>query len=412
MDKRRVVVTGVGVVAPNGVGKEAFWQALMQGLSGVRPIRRFDSHQLPTQIAGEVLDLDPLQYFEPHELKKVDRSNVLAMAAGLMAVQDSGLDLHRQNLERMGSSIGNAVCGIEYAQKESDVISQKGPRWGSPYLAIAFFPCGSNGLLSIRLGMKGPVLTFCNGNTSGTDAIGMAYRMIKGNKADVMLAGGTEAPLIPLFVGSMSRDGWLSKRNHLPDKASRPFHRDADGMVLSEGAGLLVLEEYEHAQRRGARVYGELSAYATANSAFSVFAPEPDGHGIERTMKDSLQEAGVRPMDVSWVNSQGLSILEYDRMEERCIRNVFPGGEKGPRVSAISSWIGNPIGALGGIQAVASALALERRVIPPHAQQDGSPEEGALPLMRLASGPSDVSAVVQNSFCFMGKNSSLIFKRV
>ncbi len=408
----RVVVTGVGVVAPNGVGKEAFWQALITGLSGVHSIRRFDPSRLATRIAGEISDLDPLNYFDPHELKKVDRSNILAVAASEDAIRDAGLDLARENGERMGSSIGNAVCGIEYAQKESEVIYGKGPRWGSPYLAIAFFPCGSNGLLSIRFKMKGPVLTFCNGNTSGTDAIGMAYRMIRGGKADVMLAGGTEAPLIPLFVGSLARDGWLSRRNDAPEKASRPFDRQADGMVLGEGSGMLVLEEYAHAKTRGARLYGEISGYSSVNSAFDIFTPEPDGLGIVRTMKEALKESQLTPQDVDWVNSQGFSIPAFDQMETRCIGSVFAGAGEGPRVSAISSWIGNSIGAMGGIQAAASALALEHSVFPPQDNLEDPHPDHPVRLVGRAAEEGKVNVVVQNSYCFMGKNSSLVFRRI
>ncbi len=409
---KRVVVTGVGVVAPNGVGKEAFWQALIRGLSGVHSIRRFDPSRLATRIAGEINDLDPLDYFDPHELKKVDRSNILAVAASEGAIRDAALDLSHENGERIGSSIGNAVCGIEYAQKESEVIYGKGPRWGSPYLAIAFFPCGSNGLLSIRFQMKGPVLTFCNGNTSGTDAIGMAYRMIRVGKADVMLAGGTEAPLIPLFVGSLARDGWLSKRNDAPEKASRPFDRDADGMVLGEGSGMIVLEEYAHAKARGAHLYAEISGYSSVNSAFDIFTPEPDGLGIVRTMNEALKESRFTPQDVDWVNSQGFSIPAFDQMETRCIGAVFSGSGDGPRVSAISSWIGNSIGAMGGIQAVASALALDHSVFPPQDNLEAPDPDCPVRLVGRAAEEGNVNVVVQNSYCFMGKNSSLVFRRI
>jgi len=408
---KRVVVTGIGVVAPNGVGKEAFWQALTHGLSGVRTIRRFDSSRLATAIAGEVIDLNPLDYFETHELKKVDRSNVLAVAASALALADSGLDPARENNERIGSSIGNAVCGIEYAQKESDVIYGKGPRWGSPYLAIAFFPCGSNGLLSIRFNMKGPVLTFCNGNTSGTDAIGMAYRLIRSGKADVMLAGGTEAPLIPLFVGSLARDGWLSRRNGAPEKASRPFDRQADGMVLGEGSGIVILEEYEHAKARGARLYAELAGYSSVNTALDIFSPEPNGLGIVRSMKEALREAQLLPTQVDWVNSQGFSIPEFDRMETRCIQSVFADPAQAPRVSAVSSWIGNSIGAMGGMQAVLSALAMDRQLIPPQDNLDDPDPASGVRLVGRRAEAGPVNVVVQNSYCFMGKNSSLLFRR-
>ncbi len=406
-----VVVTGIGVVAPNGLGRQAFWQALITGLSGVRSIRRFDSSRLSSRIAGEV-DIDPLQYFDAHELKKVDRSNVLAMAAGLMAIEDSGLNLKVENMENFGSSIGNAVCGIEYAQKESDVIYGKGPRWGSPYLAIAFFPCGSNGLLSIRLGMKGPVLTLCNGNTSATDAIGMAYRLIRSGKAEMMLAGGTEAPLIPMFVGAMARDGWLSRRNEAPELASCPFSRHADGMVLGEGASMLVLENAAHARARGATVYAELAGYGTANSAYDIFRPEPTGYGIERTMHDALREAHISARQVGWVNAQGFSIPAYDRMERRCIRQVFDETRHTPAVRAISAWTGNPIGALGGFQAAASAMALYAQALPMHPSCEQPEDDFAVPLTSTSGKPVSLEAVIQNSFCFMGKNSTLVFKRV
>jgi 3-oxoacyl-[acyl-carrier-protein] synthase II len=410
--KRRVVVTGVGVVAPNGVGKEAFWQALLKGHSGVRPIRRFDPTPSKSQIAGEIEGFDPLAYFTAQEIKKVDRSNVYAMAAGLMALQDAHLKVGDCNPERVGSSIGNAACGVEYAQQESAVIHGRGPRWGSPYLAIAFFSCGSNGLLSIRLGAKGPVLTFCNGNTSGSDAIGMGFRMIQSDRADVMLAGGTEAPLIPLFINSLSRDGWLSQRNHEPEEASRPFDSQADGMVLGEGAGILVLEEAEHAKARNARIYAELSGYSSVSSAYSIFDPEPNGLGLVRTMQDVLQQADCSQNDVGYINAQGFSIPRFDRMEVRCVREVFAASAVTPKMGAVSSLIGNTIGASGGIQAVISALALSEQVIPPQRAVQRAAEDGGVSLAAAVPEHGRLHSVIQNSFCFMGKHSSLIFQRV
>lgn len=405
---KRVVITGVGVVAPNGVGKEAFWQALSKGLSGVRPIRRFDSSSVGTRIAGEIVDFEPLDYFEPHELKKMDRGHLYAIVASLFALQDSRLELSEENCERVGSSIGNAVCGIESTQNESEVIWERGPRWGSPYFAISFFPCGANGVLSIRLGIKGPVLTFCNGNTSGTDAIGAGARLIQNGRAEVMFCGGTEAPLVPLLVGSMSRDGWLSCRNEQPEKASRPFDRRSDGMVLGEGAGVLVLEEYEHARRRGATIYGEVAGYFNTNSAFHLFNPEPNGDGLVRTMREALKEAHVTPAEVDFINAQGLSLPAYDHMESRCIQEVFSGSHL-PQVSAVSSWIGNSMGAMGGIQGVVSALALKYQTLPPHAETQ-EPEEISLAGSSAIATP--IRAVVQNSFCFMGKHSTVVYKKM
>jgi len=410
---KRVVVTGVGVVAPNGLGKEAFWQALISGLSGVRSIRRFDPSPLSCRIAGEIVGFDPLDYFEACEIKRMDRGHLYAIVASLFALEDAGLNLKEEDCERIGSAMGNAVCGIESTQNESEVIWERGPRWGSPYFAISFFPCGANGVLSIRLKIKGPVLTFCNGNTSGNDAIGASYQMIQSGRADIMFAGGTEAPLVPLLLGSMAKDGWLTTtHNETPETASRPFDRTASGMVLGEGAGMLVLEEYEHARARGATIYAEVGGYFNSNSAFHPLAPEPNGYGLVRSMREALKRAHVTSQEVNFVNAQGLSLLDYDGMESRCVSDVLMETAPHARLSAISSLIGNTLGASGGIQGVVSALALQRQIIPPHrASSTVNPSLQA----RLAGPqpqPDPLDVVVQNSYCFMGKHSTLVFKRV
>jgi 3-oxoacyl-[acyl-carrier-protein] synthase II len=408
---QRVVITGIGVVAPNGIGKEAFWQALLKGLSGVRSIRRFDTSPYLSRIGGELVDFDPLPFFEAHELKKADRSAIYAIAAGLMALEDSGLDLARENVERIGSSIGNAVGGVDYVEKEIDVLRRKGPRWTSPYLATAFFPCAANGLLSIRLGLKGVVLTFCNGNTSGTDAIGMAYRTIQSGRADAMFAGGTEAPLVPLFLGSLGKDGFLSKRNADPERASRPFDPDADGMVLGEGAALLVLESLEHARARGARVYGEIIGYASGNSAFDVLKPDSNGWGLMQTMRRALTEAQLGPGDVDVVHAQGLSLPDYDAMELRCLSETFGQGQKLPYVTAVSSWTGNSLGALGAVQGAASLLMIENQAIPSVANVRSIPSSYPSNIVQTPLQSARAEVVLQNSYCFLGKSSTLIFER-
>jgi 3-oxoacyl-[acyl-carrier-protein] synthase II len=410
--KRRVVVTGVGVVAPNGLGKEAFWQALTHGLSGVRSIRRFDSSQLSSRIAGEIVDFDPLQYFEAQELKKMDRGHLYAIVASLFALQDSGLELAHEDAERIGSSVGNAACGIESTQNESEVIWERGPRWGSPYFAISFFPCGANGVLSIRLKIKGPVLTFCNGNTSGTDAIGAAYQMIRSGRAEIMFAGGAEAPLVPLLIESMARDGWLSTQNEIPEGVCRPFDQSASGMVLGEGAGMLLLEDYEHARSRGATCYAEIGGYFNANSAFHPVNPESNGGGLVRSMKEVLLRCNLSPQNVDFINAQGLSLLNYDHMESRCMNEVFSGTFPAARISAVSSYIGNSMGALGGIQGVVSALALHHQLYPPHPVLGSADPSLKSRLVGPQAEAGNINVVLQNSYCFMGKHSSLIFKKV
>jgi len=412
MLQQRVVITGLGVVAPNGIGKEAFWQAQLEGLSGVRTIRRFDTSRYDTHIGGEINDFDPLGYFDPHELKKIDRSNMYAIAAAQMALQDSKVDLAHENRERFGSSIGNALGGVDYVDKEIDVLRDKGPRWGSPYLAIAFFSCGTNGLLSIRFGLKGPVMTMCNGNTSGSDAIGAAYRTIRSGRADMMLAGATEAPLVPLFVGSMSKDGFLSKRNEDPESALRPFDPTADGMVLGEGAALLVLESLEHATARGAHIYAEVAGYASGSSAFDVLRPEPNGKGLVSTMKRALLEAGISADDIPVVHSQGLSMRDHDLMEARCLWELFGNSPASPAVTAVSSWTGNSLGGLGAMQAASSALMIDQRAVPGLANTLAAPEVYPLKLQSRTEKNKHVRAVLQTAYCFMGKSSVLIFKEV
>lgn len=409
--KHRVVITGLGIVAPNGIGKEAFWQALMNGLSGVRSIRRFDTSTMATGVAGEIVDLDPLRYIESKDLKKVDRSNLYAIAAGQLALEDSGLDLAHEDLERIGSSIGNSVCGVDYVDKEIDVMREKGPRWGSPYLAIAFFACGTNGLLSIRMGLKGVVLTLCNGNTSATDAIGLAFRSVQSGRADVMFAGGTEAPLVPLFVGSLSKDGLLSQRRHPPETVARPFDISADGMVLSEGAGLIVMESYEHARARGAPIYAELIGYASGNSAFDALRPEPNGNGLEHTMRRALRECHLSTADVDTIHAQGLSLADYDDMEARCVDDLFGRNSRTPQVTAVSSLTGNAMGALGGFQAVANALILEREKVPPIANVHMTSSRHPIAVVINKPASRRVEILMQNSFCFLGKSSTLIYRR-
>jgi 3-oxoacyl-[acyl-carrier-protein] synthase II len=409
--KQRVVVTGLGVVAPNGVGKEAFWQALTDGLSGVRTIRRFDTSPYLSRIGGELADFDFKRFFDAREIKKADLSSLYAIAAALMALQDSRLDLEREDRERIGSCIGNAVGGVDYAEREIDVLNERGPHWTSPYLATAFFPCATNGLLSIRLGLKGIVLTFCNGNTSGTDAIGMAYRALQSGRADVLFAGGAEAPLVPLFLGSLAKDGFLSTRNADPEKATRPFDLDADGMVLGEGAALLVMESLEHAQSRGAPIYGEIIGYASGNSAFDVLKPDTNGHGLVSTIRRTLGEAGLQPGDVDVVHAQGLSMPAYDDMELRCFSETFGAHGLQPPVAAVSSWTGNSLGALGAVQGAASLLMLERQAVPAVANIQSSSSSWPANVVRKTRVGGRTEIILQTSYCFLGKSSTLLFKR-
>jgi 3-oxoacyl-[acyl-carrier-protein] synthase II len=411
MTHQRVVISGVGVVAPIGIGKEAFWQALLNGLSGVRSIRRYDTHSLGCRIGGEIIGFDPLRFFVANDLKKMDLGNLYALAAAQMALEDSGLVLESENLERFGSTIGNAIGGVDYVDHEIDVSRKRGGRSVSPYTAIAFFSCGTNGLISIRFKFKGVILTLCNGNTSGTDAIGIAYRTVQSGRADVMLAGGTEAPLIPLFLGSLAKDGFLSTRNADPESAPRPFDLGADGMVLGEGAALLVVESLEHAKARGAEIYAEIIGYAGGNSAFDALRPDPNGSGLMSTMHRAMSEAHIKVEDVHVIQGLGLSLREYDDMEARCIVQTFQEGGSNPWVTAVSSNVGNSLGALGGFQAASSVLSLQRQKVPTLLNFERGNPQFALRAITSIDRTEHLDVVMQNAYCFLGKTSTLLFRR-
>lgn len=408
--KRRVVITGLGIICPNGIGKEEFWKNLLSGPSGIRKVTRFNSEAQNSQIAGEIQEFDPLKYLQPKEVRHTDRSNRYAIAAALMAMEDAHLDIEKENRQRIGSVIGNAVCGLEFANKELEVMQNFGPRKGSPFLSVAFFPCGNGGLLSIRLGIKGEILTVSNGNTSGTDAIGMAYRIIQEGKNDVMFTGGTEAPLVPALLCSLNKLGVLSKKTDDLKKASRPFNQNTEGFVLSEGAGILVLEELQHARKRKANIYCEIVGYQSTNSAYDVFHVDISGKEMKRAIREILNEANIEPEDIDFVNAYGFSIKEYDIMEINSIESIFKERNTTFLISSISPITGNTLGAQGGLQGVTSAMAIKNKTIPPLSNCE-FPYSGCNP-EHLARIPSkkQINFALQTSLCFMGKNSCLLMK--
>ncbi len=409
-NKKRVVITGLGVVAPNGIGKEAFWKSLLEGQSGIKKLTRFSYGTENNQVAGEIQGFDALGYFKTKEIRHTDRSNRYAIAAALMALEDSRLSLEKENRQEIGSIIGNAIGGVEFANKELDVLRNFGPKRGSPFLSVAFFPCGTGGLLSIRLGLKGETITVSNGNTSGTDAMGMAYRIIQEGKNEVMFAGGTEAPLISAFLCSFNKLGVLSKTTDNPQKASRPFNQDTNGFVLSEGAGILVLEELEHALRRKANIYCEIVGYQNNNSAYDSFHTDTTGAEMKKAINDVLKEANTGPENIDYINTHGLSIKEYDITEMNSIKSVFEERTDGFSISSISPITGNTLGAQGALQGITSAMAIKNKIVPPLINCELSYSEKFSKHLTKKICKKDINFVLQTSCCFMGKNSCLLLK--
>ncbi len=408
-NKKRVVITGLGVIAPNGVGKKNFWKSLLKGQSGIKKLTRFSCGTENNQVAGEIEGFDALAYFKTKEIRHTDRSNRYAIAAALMALEDSQLNLEKENRQKIGSIIGNAVGGVEFANKELDVLRNFGPKRGSPFLSVAFFPCGTGGLLSIRLGLKGEALTVCNGNTSGTDAMGMAYRIIQEGKNEIMFAGGTEAPLISDFLCSFDKLGVLSKTTDNPQKASRPFNQDTDGFVLSEGAGILVLEELEHALQRKANIYCEIAGYQNNNSAYDSFHADTNGAEMKKAIHNVLKEANIKPENIDYINTHGLSIKEYDIMEINSIESIFKERNDGFLISSISPITGNTLGAQGALQGITSAMAIKNKTVPPLINCDLFYSRGFSKHLTRQICKKDINFVLQTSCCFMGKNSCLLF---
>ena len=409
-NKKRVVITGLGVIAPNGIGKEAFWKSLLKGQSGIKKLTRFSYETENNQVAGEIQEFDALAYFKTKEIRHTDRSNRYAIAAALMALEDSRLDIEGENRQKIGSIIGNAVCGIEFANKELDILRNFGPKKGSPFLSVAFFPCGTGGLLSIRLGLKGEALTVSNGNSSGTDAIGMAYRIIQENKNEIMFAGGTEAPLVSAFLCSLNKLGVLSKITDNPQKASRPFNQDTDGFVLSEGAGILVLEELEHALQRKANIYCEIAGYQNTNSSYDFFHADISGTEMKKAISSVLKEANTGPENIDYINTHGLSIKEYDIMEINSIESIFKGRNDSFLISAISPITGNTLGAQGALQGITSAMAIKNKIIPPLINCELPCSKKCSKHLTRQICKKDINFVLQTSCCFMGKNSCLLLK--
>ncbi len=413
MSRRRVVVTGLGLVCPVGVGVEESWQALVAGKSGIGPITQYDASTYPTKIAGEVRGFEPEKFMDRKEVRRNDRFIQFALAAADMAVADSGIDFAKEDPERVGVIVGSGMGGLATIEDTHKTLMERGVRKVSPFFIPAIIINLAPGQIALRWGLKGPNYSPVSACATGNHSIGDALMYIERGMADVMIAGGTEATLTPLGLAGFCAARAMSERNDAPDKASRPFDKGRDGFVAAEGAGILVVEEYEHARRRGARIYAELCGYGASCDANHVTSPAPEGEGGQRAMRMALADAGLRPEQVGYVNTHGTSTPQGDIAECQAIRKVFGDwADRGLVVSSTKSMTGHMLGAAGGAEAVFSVLALHRGVVPPTMNVDEQDPECKLDVVPNRARELRTEAVLSNSFGFGGTNAVVAFRKV
>jgi 3-oxoacyl-[acyl-carrier-protein] synthase II len=411
VEKRRVVITGMGVIAPNGIGLKDFWGSLSLGRSGIRKITRFDGSSYPVQIAGEVEDFDPLIYMPPKRARHMDRFAQFAVACAKMALEDSKLDLTNTNTDRVGIGLGSALGGFPLAEEQYAVFLEKGIKRVDPYLATRTFIGGSTSQVSIELGITGHSNTIGGACAAGVDSIGYAFLAIRNNFADVMITGASEAPIAPLTIGSFSQIGALSTRNGNPNRASRPFDRERDGFVMSEGGGVLILEDLENALRRDAPIYAEILGYATTNDAYSITHPLPDGLQARKAMLLTLDNARVDPSEIDYINAHGSSTPLNDKIETRVVKEIF--GERAYKlpISSNKSMIGHSLGAAGAIEVIASTLTIKYQFIPPTINYEFPDPECDLDYVPNRGRKAIINTVLSSSYGFGGKNSDIIIRK-
>ncbi|HPW37210.1 MAG TPA: beta-ketoacyl-ACP synthase II [Syntrophorhabdus sp.] len=409
--KRRVVVTGIGLVTPCGIGTDNVWNNILSGKSGIGPITRFNTDRFDTKFAGEVKDFNPEDYVQPKEVKKMDLFIHYALAAAHIAVKDAGLDMGKEDPERVGVVVGTGLGGLPTIEKYHSVLLERGPGRITPFFIPMLIANEAPGHIAIQHGIKGPNLCIVTACATGAHSIGDACRIIQYGDADVMVAGGSEANLTPLTVGGFNAMKALSTRNNDPMKASRPFDRDRDGFVVAEGSGIIILEELEHAKKRGARIYAEMAGYGYNGDAYHITAPCPDGDGFIRCMRMALRDAHISPDHVDYINAHGTSTKLNDYIETLAIKEVFK--EKAYRipVSSTKSMTGHLLGAAGAVEAVFSILSIRDQVCPPTINYENPDPECDLDYVPNTARKCTINTVVSNGFGFGGTNSTLVFRR-
>lgn len=408
--KRRVVITGMGCITPIGSGKEKFWNSLINGVSGINHITRFDTTDFATKIAGEVNDFNPEDYIEKREVKRMDRFAQFAVAASKMAVEDGNLDINAINAERFGVVLGSGIGGMETLEEQSKRLFEKGPKRISPLFIPMMISNIGSGQVSIALGAKGPNQTVVTACASATNAIGEAFRMIQNSDADLMITGGSEASITPLSIGGFCSMKAMSTNDN-PKTASRPFDANRDGFIMGEGAGILLIEELDHAIKRGARIYGEIVGYGTSSDAYHITAPAPNGEGGARAMANALKDAGIEYKQIDYINAHGTSTPYNDEFETAAIKTVFKEHAYKLAVSSTKSMTGHLLGAAGGIEAIASVLAIKEGIIPPTINYETPDEKCDLDYVPNVARKRNVDYALSNSLGFGGHNATVIFKK-
>jgi 3-oxoacyl-[acyl-carrier-protein] synthase II len=411
MDKRRVVITGVGAVTPVGNTADEFWAALVAGRSGIGPITRFDTTGYATRIAGELKGFDSLKYIDKKDDRKFDRFLKYAVACAVMAVEDAGIKTDRVDATRFGVLVGSGIGGIETLLDNYETLRTKGPDRVSPFFVPMIIVNMASGVISMRFGAKGPNSSVVTACATGNHALGDATKIIERGDADVMIAGGSEAIIIPLTIAGFCQMKAMSTRNDDPTRASRPFDAERDGFVCGEGGGLVVLESLEHARKRDARIYAEVVGYGMTGDAYHMTAPDPEGDGAARAMAAALRDAAIEPSAVGYINAHGTSTPYNDKFETIAIKRVFGDHAKKLAVSSTKSMTGHLLGAAGGIEAIATAFALHHGVLPPTMNYEKPDPDCDLDYVPNQARKQDVEVALSNAFGFGGTNATLAFRK-
>ena len=405
--KRRVVITGLGPIAPNGIGKDVFWAAVKNGVSGIGTIQRFETTDLPVRIAGEVNEFEPLRFLSQKDARRMDRFSQMAVAAANLAIEDSGLELAKVDKARVGVSIGSAIGGIGFAEEQAALFRREGHRRISPFTILSLFSGAASSQVSQNLGVNAASVSTSTGCPAGADALVYAYEIIDKDEADVMVAGGAEAPLIPASMAAFAVSGALSNRNDCPEKASRPFDLERDGFVLAEGAGVLVLEELDHALKRSAHIYCELLGYGMTCDAYHMTRPAPDGEQAKRAMEMAIEKACIKPIDINYINAHGSSTPLNDVIESKMIKKVFENQASHIIVNSTKSMIGHPMGGAGPLELIATVLSLKESFVHPTINQEYPDPDCDLDYVPNIGRKVEIDFALSNSFGFGGKNTVL-----